>query len=240
MILGDPIIFGGSGGPSSSDAILTVTVPTGSTVTATKGGVTLTPTMWVRAADAAQECALFVIAPSMFDAVNAWTVTATLGTNTARGTIVVDTNSAYYVTLAYVPYLYNLGDTCDDVTGGYGNDHGAGSSVTFESEYIKVYQVATAGRGAVLYTNNAINVSSFKTLYVEYTHSGEVTQYAKFGLGNSTSYTDTSFTASAQFTASSEKKVGSCDITSITGAYRVRVYDGVGDLRIYRIWLEYV
>ena len=78
----------GGGGPTSSDAILTVTVPTGSTVTMTKGGVTLTPTMWVLAADATLDCALFVISPSLFDAVNAWTVTATSGENTASTTII--------------------------------------------------------------------------------------------------------------------------------------------------------
>lgn len=233
------MVGGGGGSLKDTDAILTVTVPTGSTVTMTKGGVTLTPTMWVQAADPTLDCALFVIAPNLFDAVNAWTVTATLGTDTASDTIVVDTNSAYYVTLAYVPYLYNLGDTHDDVTGGYGNDHGSGSAVTFESDYIKVYQIATGGRGAVVYTQNTINVSSFKTLYVEYTHSSEISEYARFGLGNSTLYADTGFTVSARFTASSVKKVGSCDITNITGAYRVRLYDGVGDLRIYRIWLEY-
>lgn len=113
---------GGGGGPTASDAILTVTVPTGSTVTATKGGVTLTPTMWVNAEYNTFDCALFVIAPNLFDSQNAWTVTATLGTDTANDTIVVDTNSAYYVTLNYGLYLYKLGDTCNDVTGGYGND----------------------------------------------------------------------------------------------------------------------
>lgn len=106
MILGDPIIFGGSGGPSSSDAILTVTVPTGSTVTMTKGGVTLTPTMWVQAADNTLDCALFVIAPSMFDAVNAWTVTATLGTDTASDTVIISTNKQYDLDISFDYYLF--------------------------------------------------------------------------------------------------------------------------------------
>lgn len=95
MILGDPIILGGGGGPSSSDAILTVTVPTGSTVTATKGGVTLTPTMWVQAADASLDCALFVIVPAQFDSANPWTVTATDGTNTHSKNVTIDANKQY-------------------------------------------------------------------------------------------------------------------------------------------------
>ena len=91
----------GSGGPSASDAILTVTVPTGSTVTMTKGGVTLTPTMWVQAADNTLDCALFVIQPSLFDAVNAWTVTATLGTETASATVTISSNEQYDIVMSY-------------------------------------------------------------------------------------------------------------------------------------------
>lgn len=92
---------GGGSGPSASDAILTVTVPTGSTVTMTKGGVTLTPTMWVQAADNTLDFALFVIAPSLFDAVNAWTVTATLGTASASKTIIISASAEYDVQIDY-------------------------------------------------------------------------------------------------------------------------------------------
>lgn len=99
---------GGGGGPSASDAILTVSVPTGSTVTATKGGVTLTPTMWVQAAYPTLDCALFVIAPNLFDTVNAWTVTATLSTDTASDTIIISTNNQYSVSFNFSHYyLFN-------------------------------------------------------------------------------------------------------------------------------------
>lgn len=101
-IWGNAITLGGSGGgsgPSASDAILTVTVPTGSTVTAVKGGVTLTPTMWVQAADATLDCALFVIAPAQFDSVNPWTVTATTGTIATAKTVIVSTNKSYDLTI---------------------------------------------------------------------------------------------------------------------------------------------
>ena len=97
------VVGGGSGGggPSASDAILTVTVPTGSTVTATKGGVTLTPTMWVQAADNTLDCALFVVAPSLFDAQNAWTATASLSGDTASATVTIDSNEQYDMILSY-------------------------------------------------------------------------------------------------------------------------------------------
>lgn len=103
------MVGGGSGGsgPSASDAILTVTVPTGSAVTATKGGTTITPTMWVQAADNTLDCALFVIGPSMFDTQNAWTVTATRSVDTASGTVTIDSNEQYDMNLSYrVPSAY--------------------------------------------------------------------------------------------------------------------------------------
>ena len=98
---------GGGGGPSASDAILTVTVPTGSTVTAVKGGVTLTPTMWVKAADASLDCAIFSVPASKFDSTTPWTVTATLGKQTASETVLVTANKEYEVELSYlVPAEY--------------------------------------------------------------------------------------------------------------------------------------
>lgn len=100
------MVGGGGGSLKDTDAILTVTVPTGSTVTATKGGVTLTPTMWVQEADASLDCALFVIAPAQFDSVNPWTVTATDGTSTASDTVIISTNKQYGVEISFDYYLF--------------------------------------------------------------------------------------------------------------------------------------
>lgn len=110
MIYGDPIILGGggSGGPTAQDAILLATVPAGSTVSATKSGVTVTPTLWVSAADSSLETALFVFAPAQFDAITPWTITATDETNTASETVLITTNKEYEVTLSYhVPPEYH-------------------------------------------------------------------------------------------------------------------------------------
>lgn len=113
------MVGGGGGSLKDTDAILTVTVPTGSTVTMTKGGVTLTPTMWVQAADNTLDCALFVIPPSLFDNVNAWTVTASLSGDTASGTVTIDSNEQYDVYLSYTYYLYREGNEYSAITGGW-------------------------------------------------------------------------------------------------------------------------
>lgn len=89
-----------------TDAILIVTVPTGSTVTATKNGVTLTPTIWVQNADNTRDSAIFSILSSTFDA-NAWTVTATLGAYTTSDTVTIDSAKEYSMELAFrVPVGY--------------------------------------------------------------------------------------------------------------------------------------
>ena len=108
-ILGVTGNYTGGGGPTASDAVLLVTVPANSTVTATKGQTTLVPTMWTTAADSSLETALFVIGSSLFDSVNPWTVTATLGTNTASDTITINSNKEYDLELSYILWIIKDG-----------------------------------------------------------------------------------------------------------------------------------
>lgn len=99
----------GGGGPTAADAILIVTVPAGSTVTAEKGSVTLVPTLWTAAADSSLEKALFVIEPEQFDSSTPWTVTATNGTDSASDTVTVDSNKQYDLELSYYLWLFKAG-----------------------------------------------------------------------------------------------------------------------------------
>ena len=93
-------------GLTTSDALIIATVPTGSTVTATKGGVTLTPTIWTQSADNTLNSAIFSIPSSTFDA-NAWTVAATLNGDTASDTVVINSAKEYSMKLAFrVPLEY--------------------------------------------------------------------------------------------------------------------------------------
>lgn len=240
MIYGNPLIFGGGGGsgPSASDAILTVTVPTGSTVTMTKGGTTLTPTMWVQAADPTLDCALFVIAPSMFDAVNAWTVTATLGTDTASDTVLITSNKEYEIMLSFTFWLYYYGNTKDAVTGGWANSHGGGSDVKMNTDNIEIYQVATSGRGASVYSTNRIDFTDYSTIHFIFTNSAAST-YTKGGVSDATNYADSTFLAGTVFPASASEAEMVVDISSITGLHYPRIYGGIVNiLQIYAVWLE--
>ena len=165
MIYGNPLIFGGSGGgggPTASDAILTVTAPAGSTVTATKGGTSLTPTLWTAAADATQECALFVISSAQFDSSTPWTVTATSGTDTATDTVTIDSNKQYDLWLSFGHYLYRNGDEFTSRTGGWAwanNGYGSYANNTSAGQM----EVTTTGSGYLtfLHTVNTVSVSEW-------------------------------------------------------------------------------
>lgn len=102
------MVGGGSGGGlTDGSALLSVTVPTGSTVTATKSVVTLQPSLWLSGADSSTEVALFTFIPAQFDSVNPWTITATLGSDTASDTVLITTNQQYEVEISYhVPAEY--------------------------------------------------------------------------------------------------------------------------------------
>lgn len=99
------LAYTGGGGASDTDAILIVTVPVGSTVTMSKGSVTITSTIWVQAANTTLECALFVIPAQQFDGTNAWTVTAIKGSQTSSKSVIIDSNKQYSVTMQYITYL---------------------------------------------------------------------------------------------------------------------------------------
>lgn len=223
---------GGGGGPSASDAILTVTVPTGSTVTATKGGVTLTPTMWVQAADATQDCALFVIAPAQFDSVNPWTVTATLDTESATATVLIDSNKQYDVELSYHYFLYNRGDQFTSRTGGWAASRD--SATVFQSDHIHLY----GGNFPYLYTVNKFLKLNFTKLVVRIENS-------VFGTGSTSGlvfgYASSQTSVGTTYTYAREDGVTAFDMSNISelsNYFCGYVYPTGESCDITQIWLE--
>ena len=156
----------GSGGPSASDAILTVTVPTGSTVTMTKGGLTLTPTMWVQAADNTLDCALFVISPSLFDSQNAWNVTATLWRDTASDTVTIDSNEQYDVVLSYSLYLFKAGSG-PAANWGYVKESSATINFTNQSLQVNLGKTSLSYCKTRIYTINKVDVTDYNTVVMD-------------------------------------------------------------------------
>lgn len=243
----------GGGGPTTSDAILTVTVPTGSTVTMTKGGVTLTPTMWVQAADATLDCALFVIGPSLFDAQNAWTVTASLSGDTASGTVTIDSNEQYDMELRYSYWLYKDGNEETAITGGYVGRTQSNSSWSLESDhiYLGFNSAGTGSKAVTVYTNNQID-------FTDYSYLKAYLNRTTVQSGNSSSAAEVCLLAASTNTQPVGKDYATVkyhennttkpwpegyetltvDVSSVSGSYYVGLFSGNYKIDVYRIWME--
>ena len=223
---------GGGGGPSASDAILTVTVPTGSTVTAVKGGVTLTPTMWVQAADPTLDCALFVIAPNLFDAVNAWTVTATLGHETGSETIIISSNKQYDMFIQMTLYLYDAGDENTAVTGGWEakSRNGYLGTLTKNADNMVLNGNNSTSSAFAGIANDITNLqSNYSTAYIE---TGSVSANDN-GFAFLDNWTTQTIISRVTLSANS---IHSLPIPS--GSSVIAVYAYLGSVTIKKVWME--
>lgn len=228
-------MVGGAGGAGlkETDAVLVVTVPTGSTVTATKGGVTLTPTMWVQAADNTLDCAIFSIKASLFDASNPWTVTATRGASHSSRTVVIDTNEQYDLRMAYEFWIFNNGVTSYTWSG-------TGGSITNNQ-----LSLGTGFGGSDHYLTSAqIDVTNFNSLcavstYVSATSEGDLKD-CRVGLASSLG--NTAIAEVTLFAAVGESPgIGqmTLDISALTGSYYIGLFVRSNKtFRISQIWLE--
>ena len=172
------MVGGGAGGLKDSDAVLNLTVPTGSAVVMTKGLLSITPTIWTKNSDNTLDCAIFIIPASMFDDQNAWTVTASLGTSTASKTIVIDSAKEYDMELSYRFWLYRAGD----ISGWTPKGWKANSQWTATAPVI-TYNADSMG----LYVGFHSGIA-YHTEIVDLTDYSAVTAHGTFTLSGSSSY----------------------------------------------------
>lgn len=229
----------GGGGPTAADAILLVTVPAGSTVTASKGAETLVPTLWVSAADSTLEKALFVIESSFFDSANPWTVTATSGTDTASATVTIDDNLEYELTLAYNLYLYRLGDECTATSGGWTLYRASGGSGSKESDHLHLGYSAANYRMARFYTDNQIYFAGYSYLVADMI----ATSGTALRIGYSTSRSSSAsadFVDYASVTGAGARELVKVPISAATSrSYYVELAASAGAVGdIYQVYLE--
>lgn len=95
------MVGGGGGSLNPSDALIHVNAPYGSTVTFAKGGVvakTITPDKAFANVDGTTADYYYPVKSANY---GTWTVTATLGQNTASTTLVVSANMQYNIALSY-------------------------------------------------------------------------------------------------------------------------------------------
>ena len=162
---------GGGGSLQATDAILRVIAPAGSTVTISKGGVSKSDAGQENAADNTLYDYYFIIHASQFDSVNPWTVTATLGGDTASDTVIIDSADEYDVVLDYGNFFF--------VNGNWGNlapikelnsTTGATGSFSISGDLLVLQggAVTSSSSGTAVFTptSGIIDLTNFSTYYV--------------------------------------------------------------------------
>lgn len=232
----------GGGGPTTSDAVLTVTAPAGSTVTATKGSVILTPTMWVKADDNTFEYALFVISSNLFDAVNAWTVSATKDGKNVSKTVTIDSAEEYDVLLDYTLYLFKEGSGLNSdysyVTSDTESSSDRVTTVTLDTFTIK----RANGTYAYLTFTPAIDMSKYGQMCIE-AATTSVGQWGGYFEGlvasppTSNPSTNDYYLTYKQLSNNAARALYTLDISNYSDLYYVSVRCAKGTLTIYNFYL---
>lgn len=134
-------------------ATINITYPAGSTCTCSDGTTTLsapgTSGTWA------------CIVPNA----GTWTVSSTDGDKSKSADVVITTDGqTESVTLLYITHLFNNGDTCDAITGGWGIGATSAGSASISGQQISI--VASAGKTFSCGTKNKIDVSEYEALSV--------------------------------------------------------------------------
>ena len=181
-------------------ATINITYPAGSTCTCSDGTTTLsapdTSGTWV--------CTV----PNA----GTWTVSSTDGDRSKSADVVITTDGqTESVTLQYITYLFNNGDTCDAITGGWGIGSTSAGSASISGQQISI--IANAEKSFSCGTKNKIDVSEYEALSVTVDSIG----------GGSLSiylYVTSTSNPAAQVTTQTTGTV-SLDISSVYGANTV-------------------
>lgn len=231
------MVGGGSGGSlKDTDAILTVTVPTGSTVTATKGSTSLTPTMWVQAADTTLDCALFAIPQAQFDSANPWTVTATLGTDSATATVLIGSNKQYDVELSYGLYIVKNGSFANGYS--FPIDLRSGQTPEITENVAGYLRMKMPGSYSIGAATNLIDLSEFSTLNANaYVDGGDsyVGVWPGYGYSSREAIANA---ATAKQTVTTSESLLVVDIANLQNSYYVGGSIGTSGSTSYSLYIS--
>lgn len=94
-----------------------------------------------------------------------WTLTAKKGArDTATGTVTAEAGKAYSAELAFALMLYNAGDQCEEITGGWQQAGGSGT-VSFNADNICC--LTAYGNSTMALTRNKIDLTDISSLVFE-------------------------------------------------------------------------
>lgn len=181
-------------------ATINITYPAGSTCTCTDGTATLT----APGTSGTWTC----IVPNA----GTWTVSSTDGDKSKSADVVITTDGqTENITLQYITHLFNNGDTCDAITGGWGIGATSAGSASISGQQISI--VAYAEKTFSCGPKNKIDVSEYKALSVtvDSIGNGSLSVYL---------YATSISNPAAKVTTSTTGTV-SLDISSVSGANTV-------------------
>lgn len=181
-------------------ATINITYPAGSTCTCSDGTTTLS------APDTSGTWACIV--PNA----GTWTVGSTDGDKSKSADVVITTDGqTENITLQYITHLFNNGDTCDAITGGWGTGAASTGSASISGQQISI--VAYAEKSFSCGPKNKIDVSEYKALSVtvDSIDNGSLSVYL---------YATSISNPAAKVTTSTTGTV-SLDISSVSGANTV-------------------
>lgn len=214
------------GGLKNTDAILIVSVPTGSTVTATKSGITLTPTIWVQNADSTRDSAVFIVPASTFNT-TAWTIRATHGSDSTSTTLAINNNKEYSVTLSYSIPLFQNGNQYTTLTGGwttnnYSFNNGGFKGTPTVGNVLSVVSVSGSNSNSygVLGTANGIALGDIDSITISATISSYHNESRYYVILSTTkSLTDSNHVARVAFTGNGTKTLNVSNLSKSTRYY---------------------
>ena len=225
---------GGGGGLSSTDALLRVQAPAGSTVTITKGVLTKTDLGHENADDHSVYDYYFIIHQSQFDSVNPWTVTATLGADSASDTVTIDSADEYDVELAYYTYIYKDGTQVVALT----DRKGSNGRVNYLDSYIECTNTTTTSGGIGVFTANKVDITDYSTLVfmVDYRERTSSSYPLKMGISSNIDLSPTYAAQTSPTVNSGVIQTVTVDISSNTGSYYISL-SGIIKANVYKIYL---
>lgn len=243
-------MVGGGGGLNVGRPLIHVNAPVGSTVTFTLSRLivkSITPDKAFTNSDGVT-ADYYYSSPAN----GTYTVTATLGTDTTSGTVIVSENKQYDLSLSYSLILFNNGT--ETVTwGAYARGGGAqgwsgvAPTVTANTGYYTVSFPANAG--SIFSTADAHDLTGYSTLKALIRHDSAFAQNISFIFG---AFDRESLTMNGMADAAAKADLGgtntqedvtvSVDVSSVSGSYNVGFahYAATTDVVNYlkKVWLE--
>ena len=229
-------MVGGGGGKNISSIVITGLKST-DTVICTKDGKSYTAT-W----DSTAQHWEIVGLP-----LGTYTVTASNGTKTTTETVLIDIVGVYDIEMDYRTYLYNNGNEYTGLTGGWVTSGYTRTGHVLvggikEDDCIRVGNNTASSYMSYVGTLNAVNISNYSTLCIEYTNNSNQSHNPKFTITPDKNYAShaNEIYGNSAFAQTDAKLTARLDLSSVAGNYYVMWCSDAPntEAKAYRIWLE--